>query len=325
MRRREVIAGLGGIAAAWPFAARAQQRVRRVGMLMGLAGVEELAAIATFRESLAKLGWFEGRNLRLDVRFGAANPDITRAYAAELVGLGPDAILVLGGGALLAVREETQTIPIVAIGAGDAFATIGNHIANPEGNVTGVSNLFDTFGGKWLELLKEAVPQVEKVAFIDVVSGSGRGSLGTLFFPSISDAAHALGVEATKISYSNAVDFVHSIDSFAKAPNVGLIIPPAAFAPYRGTILILAAQHRLPTVVGNLPRIGALICYGPNDAELFRRGATIVQHIFRGDKVSEVPFEYPTRFELTVNVKTAKVLGLAVPPALLLRADEIIE
>jgi putative tryptophan/tyrosine transport system substrate-binding protein len=313
MKRRAFIAGLSG-AATWAIAARAQQlnRVRRVGLLRGAANVEALAEIGAFRESLAKLGWVEGRNLQVDVRFAAGDLDYS-FYATELVKLGSDAIVAFGGGATRAVQEKTQTIPIVSIGAGEVSGV--SNVAHPEGNITGVANLFYSFGGKWLELLKEAVPRLEKVAYMPP----------TGFFPSIADAAHVLGVQAIEIPYSNTVDFVHRVDAFATNPNAGLIVPPASFAQYYEMILILAAQHRLPTVVGNLPRKGALICYGPNFVDLFRRGASIVDHILRGAKVSELPVEYPTKLELTVNLKTAKALGLTVPETLLVRADEVIQ
>jgi putative ABC transport system substrate-binding protein len=316
LQRREFITLLGG-AAAWPLGARAQQpdRMRRVAMLV-ITGTSY--GRAAFREEFARLGWIEGRNLRFDeIVATIADRGI---YLTELMNLDPEVIIALGGGNTLAVREKTQTIPIVSMGAGDVFGRIVKNIARPEGNITGVSSLFSSFGGKWLELLKEAVPQLEKVAYI-----KAPPSVATDFFPSIVEAAKVLAVQATEISYRNSVDIVHGIDAFAAAPNAGLIVTPASFGPNLETILTLAAQHRLPMIVGSLPREGALICYGPNTGDLIRRGAFIVDRILRGAKPSELPVEFPTKFELTINLKTARALGLEIPTSILLRADDVIE
>jgi putative ABC transport system substrate-binding protein len=318
MRRRDFIVGLGG-ASAWPVArARSAELVRRLGFLTGSARVEQLAELAAFRDALAKLGWVEGRNVQLDVRFGGSELDRS-IYAAELVKLGADAIVAVGGGAVQVLREKTQTIPIVSIGSGDAFGYLVSNIARPEGNVTGVSNLFDTIGSKWLELLKDAVPQIQNVAFID------SAIKPTAFFPSLVEAAGVLGVQAVRIPFGDVVDFVHRVDGFAAGPNAGLIIAPIIFAPYPEIILALAVQHRLPTVVGISPRKGALICYGPDYIELYTRAASLVDHIFRGAKVSELLFEYPTRFQLVVNLKTAREIGVTISESFLVRADEVIE
>jgi putative ABC transport system substrate-binding protein len=327
MKRREFIAGLGGAAASsivWPPAARAQTgRIRRVGLL-NTFGIDpgSQAGFDVFSAEMAKLGWVEGRNLRLDLHLGAGDADRIRASAAELVNQGPDAIVVIGGAAALALQEKTQTIPIVMIGTGDVFGNIVKNVARPEGNFTGVTNIFTSIGGKWLELLKEAVPRLERVAFVyHTYLQLGSGS----FLPSIADAAHALSVQAIEMPFGNAVDLVRGIDAFAADPNGGLIIPPASFTPYRETILTLAAQHRLPTVVGNLPREGAVISYGSVTADLFRRGAFYVDRILRGAKPGDLPVEFPTRFELVVNLKTAKAIGLTIPESFLVRADEVIE
>jgi putative ABC transport system substrate-binding protein len=316
MRRREFITFLGN-AAAWPLAARAQQaqRLRRVAMLAGTGGTNAYSPRA-FREEFARLGWMEGRNLRFDEIVATAKD----RGVTEVMDLDPEVIIAIGGTSTLAVHEKTQTIPIVSMGAGDVFGRIVKNIAHPEGNITGVSSLFSSFGGKWLELLKEAVPRLEKVAYI-----KAPPSVATDFFPSIAEAAKVLAVQAIEISYRNSVDIVHGIDGFAAAPNAGLIVPPASFLPNLETIVALAAQHRLPTIVGTLPREGALICYGPNTGDLIRRGAFIVDRILRGAKPGELPVEFPTKFELTINLKTARALGLEIPPSILLRADEVIE
>jgi putative ABC transport system substrate-binding protein len=323
IRRREFIAGLGGAAVAWPLAAPAQTgRMRRVAVLtIGDDNPATQAAFAQFSAEMAKLGWIEGRNLRLDIRFGASDTDRLRAYATELVNLGPDVIVATGSAAVRAAQEKTPTIPIVIFGAGDVFANgVVKNIAHPEGNITGVTNLFGSIGGKWLELLKEAMPRLERVAFIHPdINGGGS------FLLSIEEAARVYNVQAIEISFHNAVDLVRGIDAFAADPNGGLIIAPPTIAPYREAILTLAAQHRLPTVVGINPRGGALIGYAPLLADAYRRGAFYVDRLLRGAKVSELPVEYPTRFELVVNLKTAKAIGLTIPELFLVRADEVIE
>ena len=321
MRRRELIAGLCS-AAAWPAMAQAQtERMRRVAALSDPA-TEALFAI--FSGEMAKLGWVEGRNLRLDLRFGASDAE-RRAYAAELVNLGPDVIVATGAPATLTLQEKTQTIPIVMIGGGDVFATgVVKNIAHPEGNVTGVTNLFGSIGGKWLELLKEAVPRLERVAYIHCVLANSRES----YLPSIAEAARVLNVQAIDIPFrlGDAVELMRGIDAFAADPAGGLILHPGV-GPYQETILMLAAQHRLPTVVGGIRgKEGALIAYyGSTAADLVRRVAFLVDRILRGAKVGELPVEYPTRFDLVINLKTAKAIGLTIPESLLLRADEIIE
>jgi putative ABC transport system substrate-binding protein len=317
IRRRDFIAGLGS-AAAWPVTALAQQsdHVRRVAMLT-TAGL--YVSKPAFREEFARLSWVEGRNLQFDeVRpIGGIDPGV---YVAELINLRPEVIIAVGGENTLAVREKTQTIPIVSIGAGDVFGRIVKNVARPEGNITGVSSLFSSFGGKWLELLKEAVPRLERVAYIKTPP-----SIATDFFPSIAEAARVLTVHATEILYRNSVDIVRGVDAFVAAPNGGLIVPAASLVRHQETILTLAAQHRLPTVVGAPLREGALICYGPNVGDLVRRAAVLVDRILHGTELRELPVEFPTKFELTINLKTARTLGLELPTSILLRADEVIE
>jgi putative ABC transport system substrate-binding protein len=299
MKRREFIAGLGG-AAAWPLVARAQQgeRVRRVGMLMGFAGSDQVAQvdIAAFQDGLAKLGWVEGRNLRIDLRFGGGDAERTLAYAAELVSLAPDVIVTSTAAVTRAVQQKTHNIPIVITGVGDPVVNgIVKSIARPEGNTTGVTNLYASIGGKWLELLKEAVPQVDRVALLynaQVTTDTGG------YFPSIEEAARVLAVKAIKMQYRNAVDIVRAIDAFAAEPNGGLIVvPPSPTAANRETILQLAAQHRLPAIYQDrsLAAEGGLIAYGSSSADRHRRASYFVDRILRGAKVSELPVEYPAR------------------------------
>jgi putative ABC transport system substrate-binding protein len=330
--RREFMAGLGGAAAGWPRAARAQPAdgMRRVGVLG--AGTEDdqitQASIAALRDGLAKLGWAEERNLRIELRFGGNDTDRFRAYAAELVRLAPDAIVTDGGAAMRAVQQQTRTVPIVITGGGDPVANgIVKSLARPEGNVTGITNLYSSIGGKWLELLKEAVPRLERVALINNPQLT-LDAAGTIYIPSIEEAARALAVKAVNVPYRDAVDIVHAIDAFVAEPNGGLIIiPPPPTAALRETILRLAAQHRLPTIYANTPLAaeGGLMAYGSVPTDRFRRAASFVDRILRGAKVSELPVEYPTKFELVINLKTAKAIGLTIPESFLLRADELIE
>ena len=325
VRRRDFIAGLGG-AAAWPLAVSAQQRerVRRVGVLNGSALESDPTAqtpIAVYREGLAKLGWMEGRNLALDFRFGGGDGDRIRAYAAELVRLAPDAIVTITLAATLAVQEHTHTTPIIIAGAGDV-ATNGlvRNIARPEANITGVTNLFGSIGGKWLELLKEAVPTLNRVSFL------GKGGVSS-YRSSIEVASHALSVQMIEIQYRSAVQLVRAIDAFAAQPNGGLIVGPATTRIDIGTILELAAQYRLPTIhaARAFAEAGGLISYGSNPPDLWRRVPFFIDRILRGTKVSDLPVEFPTTFQLVINLKTAKAIGIEIPPSLFARADEVIE
>ena len=329
MRRRDVIAGLGGAAAGWPFAVHAQQqqRVRRVGML--ISGTENdqtmQALIAAFREGLVKLGWVEGRNLRIDLRFGG-DRERMRAYAAELVSLAPEVIVTIGGPAARVAQQQTQTVPIVFALVGDALANgIVKSVARPEGNTTGITNRFASIGGKLVELLKEAVPTIERVGFI---YNSQVNSDDNPQFRLIEEAARAFAIQAMGIPYRNAVALVHGIDAFAAVPNGSLIVlaPPPPPAD-RETIVELAAQHRLPVISESMTIAaeGVMMAYGSNEFDPVRRASSYVDRILRGAKVSELPVEYPTKFQLVVNLKTAKAIGLVIPESFLVRADEVIE
>jgi putative ABC transport system substrate-binding protein len=324
MKRRQFIAGLASTAA-WPLvAARAQQgeRIRRIGYL----GVGDDGPVGpALREELAKLGWVEGRNLRLEVRFGANDEDRIRTYAAELVGLAPDVIVSSGSAPTRAVQGLTQIIPIVILGAGDVFANgFVKDVAHPEGNTTGISNVFQSIGSKWVELLKEAVPQLKRIGY---VYNAQVGTTTRSLFSAINEASRVLAVQTTVISFRNAVDLVHGIEAFAGEPDGGLTTSPAVSLTYVKTINTLALQNRLPTFYGNrlFAVQGGLISYASRLDELSRRAASLVDRILRGAKVSELPVEFPTKFELVVNLKTAKAIGLTIPESLLSRADEVIE
>ncbi len=327
MRRREFIAGLGA-AAIWPLAVRAQQsgRMRRIGVL--LAGAEDdplyQSPMVVLREGLQKLGWTERRNLRIDVRFGSSDSDRVSAYAEELVSLTPDVIVTTGAAQTRAVQQRTQAIPIVFVQVGDPIASgVVKSIARPEGNTTGITNLFLTISGKWLELLKEAVPGVARVALIF----DPQFPVAEIYVASIEAAATAAAIKTIRAPVRNTTEIEHAIDALAAEPNGGLIVvPPPLASAYRQLIFKLAVQHRLPVIVGDITAAeGGLMSYGPNRAELFRSGASYVDRILRGAKPGELPVQFPTRFELVVNLKAAKAMGLTIPESFLLRADEVIE
>jgi putative ABC transport system substrate-binding protein len=329
MKRRQFIAGLGSTAA-WPVLARAQKldRTRRIGVLIA-GGANDRGAqsnLAALREGLASLGWIEGRNLRMDVRFGADDPDYIRASAADLVGLGPD-VMVTNSSTTRAVQQLTQTIPIVITRGGDPVANgLLQNITRPEGNITGFISGEPSMAGKCLELLKEAALRVTRVA---IIFNPDLGPTAPSYLPSIDKAALALRIETIKITVHNAVDLVRAIDSFATEPNGGLLVlPPPSTIAVREAILRIAAQHVLPTIFidgRDAATSGSLLAYGSDGPDQNRRAASYVDRILRGAKVSELPVQFPTKYNLVINLKTAKALGLTVPQSILLRADEVIE
>jgi putative tryptophan/tyrosine transport system substrate-binding protein len=328
IKRREFIAGLG-VAAAWPVVVRAQQgeRVRRIGVL--IAGVQNdrgrQVDMAALREGLAKLGWIEGRNLRIDLRFGTGDPEYTRAAAAELVDLAPD-VMVTNVSTTRVVQEQTQTIPIVIATGGDPVANgLIQNIARPEGNITGFISNEPSMAGKCLELLREAAPRVTRVASI---FNPELTPTAASYLSAIETAAPAFGVQAITTTVRNAVDIVRAIDAFAAEPNGGLLVlPPLPTPALRETILQLTAEHRLPSIFIGRDTVGSgfLLSYGGGGPDLYRSAASYVDRLLRGTKVSELPVQLPTKYNLVINLKTAKALGLTVPQSILLRADEVIE
>jgi putative tryptophan/tyrosine transport system substrate-binding protein len=328
MRRREFIAGLGGVAAC-PLASRAQQpsRVRRVGVLLTHDESDPLAKArrAWFMQGLAELGWVEGRNLRLDVRYASENVDRVRMFAKELVDLQPDVLAVNGGVVTRMMQQQTQTIPIIFIVAGDAVASgLVRNIARPEGNTTGISNNFPSFGSKWLELLKEAVPGITRVAVVFSPEFATAA-----YLPSIEAAAAQYAVKAIRTPVRNAIEIESALDAFATEPSGGLVVVPP---PFNGTdrelMNRLALHHRLPGIYPDKVVVaeGGLMSYSSDTNDLFRHaGPSYVDRILRGAKVSELPVQFPTKFELVINLKTAKAMGLEIPSLLLARADEVIE
>jgi putative ABC transport system substrate-binding protein len=264
--------------------------------------------------------------LRIDSRFGAGDPGRLRVYAAELVSIPADVIVTGTGPAVSAIQEQTQTIPVIFTGVGDPIVNgLVKSLAHPEGNITGVTNLFSSIGGKWLELLKQAAPKIEKVG---VIYNAQFPTSGSSFFASIEEAARALDVQVIRIGYRDAVDLVHAIDAFGTYPNRGLIVLPAVPTPARReAIFRLTTEYRLPAIYpGRQYAIeGGLMGYGSNQADQFRRAASFVDRIFHGTTVSELPVEYPVRFDLAINLTTAKALGLEIPPTLRALATEVIE
>ena len=330
MDRRDFITLLGG-AAAWPTAAQAQQRerMRRIGVLSVAAEDDRSiqAPLATLRASLAQLGWVEGRNLRLDIRYGSADPRRVHDLAIELAGLLPDAIVTASALAMREVQQQTQTIPIIITGAGDPEASgFIKNIARPEGNTTGITNLYASIGGRWLELLKQAFPALARVALL--YDPQLNTDPGGVYMPSAEEAAGALGVKSARVAFHDTLDIVRALDAFAAESNGGVIVmPPPPNAGNRETIRRLAIEHRLPVMyhASQYAAEGGLMAYGSNEVDRMRRSASFVDRILRGAKVSDLPLEFPTRFELTINLKTAKAIGLTIPESLLLVADGVIE
>jgi putative tryptophan/tyrosine transport system substrate-binding protein len=308
--------------------AQAQQsdRVRRVGVLMGGTRSDPVwqSYMVEVRDVLETLGWTKGRNLRIDLRFGEADASRMRIQAAELVMLAPEVLLAASNVATAAVQEATATIPIIAVGAG--LREI--NAARPGGNVTGFTSLSDSIGGKWVELLKEAAPRVEKIRVLFNPDTAPPGRVTSVYQASIEAAAQAWSVQLVSTPFCDEAELERATSAFAAKPSGLVVIPSIATATRdnRQTILLLAAGNRLPVIDWDnaYPAEGGLMSYGSNFADLYRRAAYI-DRIRRGAKASELPVEFPTRFELVVNLKAAKTIDLAIPEAFLLRADEVIE
>jgi putative tryptophan/tyrosine transport system substrate-binding protein len=331
MRRREFIAGLSGAAVAWSLPARAQQpgRLRRVGVLMYVADDDPLrqARLAALTEELQQLGWIKDRNLQIDLRFDD-RPTVIAEYAAALVNRAPEVIVAYTAVATRALKQRTQTIPIIFAGTGDpVIGGLVESIAHPEGNTTGFVGPFSSFGGKWLGLLKEAVPRVTRVAAVYNTESSSAATFEA-YFSSIEAAAAQLAIKTVRTPVRNHSEIERALAAFATEPNGGLIVLPPPFANAdRELIVKLAATHQLPAMyqLKVYATVGGLMSYGPDTNDLFRRAASYVDRILRGAKVSELPVQFPTKFEMVINLKTARSLGIEIPPAVLVRADEVIE
>jgi putative tryptophan/tyrosine transport system substrate-binding protein len=327
MKRRAFITLLGG-AAAWPLAARAQQeRVRRIGVLMPNAAddPEYQARMTAFLQELAQLGWIDGRNARIDTRWGVADADRIRKYAAELVALAPDVIVANSSAALASLLQATRTVPIVFTAVADPVgAGYVDSLARPGGNATGFIVYEYSIAAKWLELLKEIAPHVTRAAVLrDSAIAAGPGQFGV-----IQAAAPSLGVDLRVADVRDAREIERALTAFAQGSNGGLIVtgsPAAIF--HRGLIVALAARHRLPAVYSGRYFVtdGGLISYGADTIDSLRRAAGYVDRILKGEKPANLPVQAPTKYELIINLKTAKALGIDVPSTLLARADEVIE
>jgi putative ABC transport system substrate-binding protein len=328
MRRRKFIALISG-AAVWPFAAQGQQgeRVRLIGVLLG-AAVDDpqfLAWLKAFRQALQELGWVEGRNVRIDIHWAEAKADDIRKHAAELAALKPDVILAHGASTVGPLLQATHTVPIVFPIASDPVgAGFVDSLARPGGNATGFMTVEYSIGGKWLELLKEIAPSVTRAAIIrDTTNPAGIAVFGI-----IQAMASSLGMQVVPINAHDAGETERSIAALARTPNSGLIVTPSGPASvHRDLIIALAARYKLPAVYFEeyFAAAGGLMSYGPDFLDQYRRAAGYVDRILKGEKPADMPVQAPTKFELVINLKTAKALGLTVPPSLLSRANAVIE
>jgi putative tryptophan/tyrosine transport system substrate-binding protein len=329
VKRRTFISLLGGAAAAWPLAARAQQgeRVRRIGVLMAQAAndPEGQARIAAFLQGLQELGWSVGRNLRIDIRWSAGNADDTHKYAAELVALAPDIILASTTPSVAALLQATRTVPIVfTVVADPVGAGFVDSLARPGGNATGFITFEYGLAAKWLELLKEIAPGTTRAAVLrDPAITSGIGQ-----FAAIQTAAPSLGMEIVPVNVRDAGEIERAVATFARVGNGGLIATGSPLTQlHRDLIIMLTARHKLPAVYANRFFVadGGLMSYGPDLVGQHRPAARYVDRILKGEKPADLPVQAPTKYELVINLKTAKALGLDIPPAVLARADEVIE
>ena len=329
MKRREFITFVGSAAATWPMAARAQQpeRVRRIGILLPAAADDAVfqTRMGAFLQALALLGWTIGRNVRIDTRWATTNAAEIRRHATELAALAPDVILAHGVSTVGPLLQATRTVPIVFPVANDPVAAgIVDSLARPGGNATGFMISEYSMGGKWLELLKEIAPGVTRAAILrDAASTTGPAMFGI-----IQAVAPSLRVEVNPVNLRDAGEIERAVAALARVPNGGLIVTASGAAiRYRELIITLAARHKLPAVYWErfFVAAGGLVSYGPDYVDQYRRAAGYVDRILKGAKPADLPVQAPTKFELVVNLKTAKALGLTVPPTVLARANEVIE
>jgi len=328
MRRREFITLLGGAAAAWPLAAGAQQgdRVRRIGMLLGIAenDLEAQSRIAAFRKGLRDLGWVEGRNVHIDYRFAAGDANRIKAYVAELVTLAPDVFLANSTPVVAALRQATTSIPIVFAVVNDPVGQgFISSLAHPGGNITGFTFIEFTMVGKWLEMLKAVSPGMVRAA---LMFNPNTSPYYDVYLRSFEAIPRSIAVEVTATPVRNTAEIEEAL--LGRQPGGGLIVPPDVFTiVHRETIMRSAEKHRLPVIWSYRQFVaeGALISYGPDTADIFRRSASYVDHILKGEKPADLPAQSPINFELAINLKTARALGLQIPDKLVAIADEVIE
>ena len=327
IRRREFITVLGG-AAAWPLAARAQQRdrARRIGVLLPYDenDPESKRRVSAFTQALRDLGWNDGRNVRMDLRWGGGDINRIRALAQALVGLQPDIIVAVGGVPTAALQRETRTIPIVFAGVSDPVASgVVPRLDRPGGNVTGFANLEASLGGKWLELLTDIAPGLKRAAIM-----FNPDTAASTFMPSFETAARSLKVELITAPVHSDAEIETAIIALGREPGGGLVALPDAFVTaHRAPVISTAARNNVPAVYASttFARDGGLLSYAPNASDIWRRAASYVDRILRGANPGDLPVQFPTKFEMVVNRRTATALGLAIPPSILLRADEVID
>jgi ABC-type uncharacterized transport system substrate-binding protein len=330
MKRRDFITLLGGMTATWPLSARAQQpeQMRRVGVLMGWPESDAVAQgqVAAFRASLQGLGWTEGRNIRFDYRWAALDAEAMHRFAKELIALKPDLILSQTTPSTATLLQHTRTIPIIFGVASDPIGSgFVASLARPGGNVTGFITIEGSLGGKWLELLKEIAPWITRVA---AMFNPAAAPYAEIYMSPFKTAAQSFGVEGNAAAVQNTTEIESVVSALAREPNGGLIVMPDSFTlAHRVEITSLAARYGLPAVYPYrfFTEVGGLLSYGDDWTDNFRRAATYADRILKGEKPSELPVQAPVKFELVVNLKTAKALGLDVPPLLQQRADEVIE
>jgi putative tryptophan/tyrosine transport system substrate-binding protein len=328
MQRREFITLVGGAAAAWPLASRAQQpeRARRIGVLNSLTedDPESVTRRAAFEQSIKELGWTSGGNLRIDYRWAGNDPELIRKFAAELVALAPDVIVASGSVVVPPMVRATRDIPIVFLQVIDPVGSgLIASMAHPGGNVTGFTQFEYSLAGKWLELLKEIAPNVSRVAVLrDASRGPGIGQ-----FAVIQAMAPPHRVELSPINAGDPVEMERGIAAIARIPDAGLVVTVGGTAVRRDVIVAAAAKHHLPAIYPYRYFVidGGLISYGPDTIDPYKRAARYVDRIFKGEKPADLPAQAPTKYQLAINLKTARALGLTIPPALLARADEVIE
>jgi putative ABC transport system substrate-binding protein len=329
MKRRQFITLLGGTVATWPLAAHGQQgeRIRRIGVLLPAASddPEFQARLAAFHQGLQQSGWTIGRNVRIDTRWATTNATAIRKHAAELAALAPDVILAHGASTVGPLLQVTRTVPIVFPAVGDPVAAgFVDSLSRPGGNATGFMSAEYSTSGKWLELLKEIAPGVTRAAVLrDAAITSGIGQ-----FAVIQSVAPSVGIEVSPVNVREASEIERAVTAFARSPNGGLIVTGSALAGiHRDLILALAARHKLPAVYSSREFVtaGGLVSYGSDFVDQYRRAAGYVDRILKGAKPADLPVQAPTKYVLTINLKTAKAMGLTVPPSLLARADEVIE
>jgi putative tryptophan/tyrosine transport system substrate-binding protein len=329
MRRREFVKLIASGAATWTLVARAQQpgRMRRIGVLMNTVADDPVAQAQAkaFQQGLQQLGWTDGRNVRTDYRWAAGDLENSRKYAAELVALAPNSILTSNTPLTIAVKQLTRTVPIVFVQVGDPVGSgIVDSLARPGGNVTGFMNFDFSFAGKWLDLLKEIAPHLTRVA----VFRDNNNPVGIAQFGVIQAMATSAGLQVTPVSVHNSDEIASAVEAFAHSSNGGAIVTGSALnTVHRDLILKLIARYRLPAIYYDRFSVanGGLISYGPDVADQFRRAAAYVDRILKGEKPADMPVQAPTKYELVINLKTAKALGLEIPSSVLARADEVIE